>query len=250
MSLAYGIFYQKPENIQLFINDRLGYTRAVHYLANYLKSNNDYTFRIEAFYKKYHDLVKTSPTYDNRGNGFAKGIELFWRDKKTIKNFDYWVSYSYLDTKRDYLNYPMQLQPTFATPHTVNIVTKKFYTSIKTGFNFTYTFATGRPYYNLMYDNGSSKFQIADQGETKNFHNVGFSMNYLPSLGKTNAKTFMVLVASITNVFNFKQVYGYNYSYDGMRKMEINPPANQFFFIGCFLSWGVDRSQDAINSNL
>ena len=250
MSFAYGTFYQKPENIQLSNNRTLGYTKAVHYLANYIKTTNDQTFRIEAFYKEYADLVKTSPSYNNNGSGYAKGIELFWRDKKTIKGLDYWISYSYLDTKRDYLNYPMQLQPTFATPHTLNVVTKKFYTSIKTGFNFTYTFATGRPYYNFMYNNANTKFEIADQGKTKQYHNVGFSMNYLPSLGKKDAKTFIVLVASVTNVLNANQVYGYNYSYNGMRKEAITPPAKQFFFIGCFLSWGVDRSQDAINNNL
>ena len=27
-------------------------------------------------------------------------------------------------------------------------------------------------------------------------------------------------------------------------------PAKRFFFIGAFFSWGVDRTQDAINGNL
>jgi hypothetical protein len=45
-------------------------------------------------------------------------------------------------------------------------------------------------------------------------------------------------------------VYGYNYSYNGNIKQAITPPAPQFFFLGCFISWGVDRSQDAINNNL
>ena len=43
-----------------------------------------------------------------------KGVELFWRDKKSLKNIDYWVSYSYLDSKRDYLNYTESLFPNFA----------------------------------------------------------------------------------------------------------------------------------------
>lgn len=250
MSAAYGTFYQKPENNQLFGVHQLGYTKAAHYLINYLKTTNDQTFRVEAFYKEYFDLVKTYPSYSNAGKGYAKGIEFFWRDKKSIKGLDYWVSYSYLDTKRDFLNYPTSLQPTFATPHTLNVVSKKFYTSIKTGFNFTYTYATGRPYYHFRFNNNNSKYDIADRGETKDFHNLGFSMNYLPNLGKKDSKTFIVLVASVTNVLNANQVYGYNYSYNGLRKEAITPPAKQFFFIGCFLSWGVDRSQDAINGNL
>jgi vitamin B12 transporter len=250
MSFAYGIFYQKPENTQLLASNQLGYTKAVHYLANYIKTTRDYTFRVEGFYKQYDDLVKTAPLINNNGGGYAKGIELFWRDKKTFKGLDYWISYSYLDTKRDFLNYPTQLQPTFATPHTANLVTKKFVTKWKTGFNFTYTYATGRPYYNFSYNSAEGKYNIADKGETKDYHNLGFSMNYLPNLGKKDAKTFMVIVASVTNVLNFNQVYGYNYSYNGLRKEVITPPAKQFFFIGAFLSWGVDRSQDAINNNL
>ncbi|WP_207492143.1 TonB-dependent receptor [Aridibaculum aurantiacum] len=250
MSFAYGTFYQKPENMQLMTTTDLGYTKAVHYLANYIKSTNTQTFRVEAFYKDYQDLVKTAPTYNNNGKGFAKGIELFWRDKKTVKNLDYWISYSYLDTKRDFLNYPTQLQPTFATPHTANLVTKRFVTQWKTGFNFTYTYATGRPYYNFQLNRAEGKYAIADRGETKDYHNLGFSLNYLPNLGKKDAKTFMVLVASVTNVLNQDQVFGYNYSYNGMRKEAITPPAKQFFFVGLFLSWGVDRTQDAINGNL
>jgi vitamin B12 transporter len=45
-------------------------------------------------------------------------------------------------------------------------------------------------------------------------------------------------------------VYGYNYSYNGMHKEAITPPSKRFYFIGVFLSWGVDRTQDAINNNL
>jgi hypothetical protein len=51
---------------------------------------------------------------NNNGFGDAKGFELFWRDKKTIKNVDYWISYSYLDTKRDFLNFPYATTPNFA----------------------------------------------------------------------------------------------------------------------------------------
>ncbi len=246
-SAAYGIFYQKPENLQLLYTQNLNYTKAVHYIVNYQRSANDQILRVEAFYKKYSDLVKTFPV-NNDGYGYAKGIELFWRDKTTIKNFDYWVSYSFLDTKRDYLNYPDQLQPNFAAKHTASVVTKKFVTEWKTGFNFTYTYATGRPYYNLV--QSGEKYIVDDKGFTKDFHNMGFSVNYLPMLGKQNAKTFIVLFGSVTNVLGANQVYGYNYSYNGLIKQPITPPAKRFYFVGCFLSWGVDRSQDAINNNL
>lgn len=244
MSIAYGEFYQKPENNVLFATTNFGYAKATHFIANYIKNTTLQTFRIEAFYKKYNGLVKTHPTFNNAGEGNAKGIELFWRDKKTVKGLDYWVSYSYLDTKRDFLNYPKQLQPTFAANHTASFVMKRFISKINTGFNFTYSYATGRPYYNLV-QNGA-QYTIADQGKTIDYHNLGFSFNYLTSLGKAYA----VFVGSVTNVLNSKQIFGYNYSNNGQRKEAITPPAPQFFFLGVFLSWGVDRRQDAINNNL
>jgi vitamin B12 transporter len=123
-------------------------------------------------------------------------------------------------------------------------VVKRFVNSINTGFNFTYSFATGRPYYNFV-KNGS-KYDIADQGKTISYNNLGFSLNYLMSMGKAYA----VWVASVTNVLNQNQVFGYNYSHDGSRKESISTPSPRFYFIGLFLSWGVDRRQDAINNNL
>jgi hypothetical protein len=244
MSIAFGTFYQKPENNYLYATTNFGYTKATHYIINYIKNTTLQTFRIEAFYKKYDDLIKTHPAYNNDGTGYAKGIELYWRDKKSIKGLDYWISYSYLDTKRDFLNYPTQLQPNFAADHTTSLVVKRFVNKINTGFNFTYSYATGRPYYNLL-KNGN-KYIIADQGKTIDYHNLGFSLNYLASLGKAYA----VMVASVTNVLNSNQIFGYNYSHDGLRKEAITPPAPRFFFLGLFLSWGVDRRQDAINNNL
>lgn len=72
----------------------------------------------------------------------------------------------------------------------------------------------------------------------------------MPSVGKPNAKTNIVLFASATNILGANQVYGYNYSYNGMYKEPVIPPAKRFYFVGLFLSWGVDRTQDAINNNL
>ncbi len=253
VSAAYGIFYQKPENNQLVFNTGLGYTKATHYILTYQKTTNERIFRAEVFYKKYDDLIKNrrpESYFENTGTGYARGIEFFWRDRKSIKNFDYWVSYSYLDTERDFLNYPYAIQPNFAADHTASLVMKRFFLDIKTGFNLTYSFATGRPYYRFVYDGATDKFAIADQGHTKEFHNLGFSFNYVPTVGNPNAKTFWVLVASVTNLLGYEPVFNYNYSYNGLNKQPVGLPAKRFYFVGVFFSWGVDRTQDAINNNL
>ncbi len=256
-SFAYGLFYQNPERKYLPTVASLDYSRAAHYILQYQKLTNNRTFRIEAFYKKYNDLYKTSTSLtgrevatNNNGFGHAKGLELFFRDKKTFKNVDYWISYSYLETKRDYLNYPQPITPSFAANHTAALVVKKFVLPWKTGFNMSYNFATGRPYYHFAYDNVQGKYIIGDAGKTINYNSMSFSVNYLPNLGKTNKKTFLVWVLGINNVLGQDQVFNYNYNNSGTRKEPVTPPSKRFVFIGCFMSFGIDRTQDAINNNL
>lgn len=256
-SFAYGLFYQNPERKYLPAIAGIDYSRAAHYILQYQKLTSDRTFRVEAFYKKYTNLYKTSvsPTgqelvANNNGYGYAQGLELFFRDKKTFKDVDYWISYSYLDTKRDYLNYPSSIMPTFAANHTAAVVVKKFFTKIKTGFNLSYNFATGRPYYYFAYDNNQNKYVIGDAGKTINYNSMSFSVNYLPNLGNDKKKTFIVWVLGVNNVLGQKQVFNYNYTNDGSRKEAVTPPSKRFIFLGCFLSFGVDRTQDAINNNL
>jgi len=255
-SLAYGIFYQTPESRYLPGLQGLQFASATHYIAQYQKAQNNRTLRAELFYKKYNNLIKTGynanreTAINNEGFGYAKGFELFWRDKKTIKNFDYWVSYSFLDTKRDFTNYPFKMQPSFAAKHTGSLVVKKFVSSLKTQFNGSYTYATGRPYYNIRYNNASNQFALYDSGKTPDYSSLSLSVNYLPKLFKKGASQFTVFVFSVTNVLNTNQVYGYKYSYNGFRKEAIVPPSKMFVFLGAFLSFGVDRTDEVINSNL
>ncbi len=257
-SFAYGIFYQTPESRYLPAQtDTIGYSKATHYILQYQKTSNVRTFRTEVFYKEYNQLFKTVTDIsrgevlaDNTGKGYARGIEFFWRDKKTLKNVDYWVSYSFLDTRRDYLNFPMRMEPNFAARHTASFVIKKFVMPWKTGFNASYNFATGRPYYLIRYDNNLGRNVIADQGRTINFNNVGFSLNYLPNLGKKDKKAFIVYVLSVSNVLGQKQVFNYNYATMSNRKEPIGPTSRRFVYFGCFISFGIDRTQDAINNNL
>ena len=127
---------------------------------------------------------------------------------------------------------------------------KKFVTNIKTQFNASYTYATGRPYYNINYDSTATAFKIFDQGRTKDYNNLSLSVNYLPSIGKAKAKSFTVFVLSLTNVLGANNVYTYNYSANGQNKVAVTPPSKRFLYLGCFISLGIDRTEDAINNHL
>ncbi|HYJ63264.1 MAG TPA: TonB-dependent receptor, partial [Parafilimonas sp.] len=212
-NLAYGIFYQKPEIVYLVQNKNLNYTQATHYIINYQKKANNRLLRIEAYYKKYEALVTTEPGAANDGGGYARGVELFFRDKRTFKNFDYWITYTYLDTKRKFLNYPYELQPDFATPHTASIAIKRFFPDINFNANLSYTIATGRPYYNIQNDI-EGKPVVLDHGRTNLYNQMNLSFAYLFNMFK-NHKDFSGIGFGISNVFGTKQIFGYNYSYNG-----------------------------------
>jgi vitamin B12 transporter len=251
ISFDYGIFYQTPGRNFLINQTDFNFSRADHYILTFQHLTKEYILRSQLFYKSYSNLLKTDVT--NRiatsmdGRGYAQGFEIFWRDKKTIKGLDYWISYSYLDTKRDFMNYPIYSQPTFATAHTGSFVLKKFWTKRMFGINWSYNWATGRPYYN---PNRPQDEYLKDR--TPFYHSNNFSFNWIKFVKKTTAVFFI----GINNVFNQKQIYGYSYSNvikdssgDFIRE-ELGPPARMSFFIGIFASWGVDRSQQNIDNNL
>lgn len=254
LSAAYGIFYQQPADKYLFRNKSLNFERACHYILNYTRSAHDRLFRAEVYYKNYKDLLRTIPqqygsyTFNNSGTGYARGLDVFWKDKKTIPGFEYWISYSYLDAKRYFLDYASSLQPGFVTPHTLSVVAKRFVMPIKTQFNITYTFATERPYYFFQPEKGG--YVIKDQGKTPPYHNVGFSLNYIPFGLNPNSNKSLVIVLTVSNLLNAKHVYGYRYAHYGSNKLAMGPFNNRFYFLGFFLNIGADRSKQVIDNNL
>ncbi len=266
-SAAYGHFYQKPLPQFLYYTSDLDFQKATHYILTYTKSMKDRLIRVETFQKDYQDLISyTSNMYGfqfyptavsqlgQEGDGYARGIELYFRDKKTFKGIDYWISYSYLNTKRKYLNYPIETQPDFAANHVAALVVKKFWSKINFGVNASYNFSTGRPYFDPNTSLDAQGDIIPDNfmsGRSPTYGSLSLSANYLRQFGKV----FSVFVLSISNVLNQNQIYGYNFastpnSSGDYISTPVYPGARQFIFLGAFFSLGIDRSQEAINNNL
>jgi len=237
-SLAYGDFYQKPDRDFLYFPGGIDYEKATHYILNYQVVTDSLTFRVELYHKTYDQLVKTVPVLSNAGDGYARGIDVFWRDKKSFRNVDYWISYTYIDTKRNWRDYPKPVMPTFAADHNASLVFKKFFPKIRTSAGFSYLYSTGRPYYNP----NNPEF-LGDR--TYDLHSLNLNASYLTRIGKA----FTVVVLSVTNVPGFSQVYGYRYSSDGLRRETIGPPAKRMIFAGLFMSFGQDRSREVLNNN-
>jgi hypothetical protein len=234
VSMASGVFYQNPNNRYLIANKRPDLQQAVHYIANYQWITDKQTFRIEGYYKSYNNLVRelnvpyNSNVYrfvttdvDNSGRGYAQGIDVFWRDKKLIKNLDYWISYSLVDTKRFFENFPTEATPSFVSNHNLNVIAKYFIQSIKLNVAATYTYASGRPYYN------PNDFKFLD-GRAPHYENLSMNVSYVTSI----KKVFAVFYLGVDNIFDRHNVYGYRYTADGSQRFPIEPPLYRSIFAG------------------
>lgn len=249
LNLAYGVFYQKPENRYLFQTRQLGFSRAEHYVLNYSKKANNRFFRTEVYYKKYRNLVKTFPGISLNGNGYAQGLEIFWRDKKTVRNLDYWLTYTYLDTKRNYLDYPESIRPSFTSPHTFTIAVKRFFQEISTNVNVSYSYAAGRPYYDIRAGSGDGT-RIYDSGTARPYNVLNLHVSKMMSFfKKSKFKDYSGVAFGANNILGTKQVFGYNYAYNGNFKTPITLPATRFFFVGVFMSLGIDRTEDLLDQS-
>ncbi len=237
-NFAFGNFYQTPDKDFLMQTTGFAFEKATHYILNFQHIGNERTFRVEVYYKKYSDLAKgtvyTYPYFElpvmpfsSQGKGYSKGIDVFWRDRMTFTYTDYWISYSYLDTKREFSNYPTIAFPTFATPHTFSIVTKHWIPAITTSLGVTYTFATGRPYFNP----NNPEF-LGDKA--KNYNNLSLSFSYLTNI----FNSFTIIFFSVDNVPGFRNVFGYRYSTNGRYKEPVLPTALRSAIIGMFINIG------------
>ena len=233
-SLAYGIFFQDPANEYLMYTSRLHFENANHFILNYQTIKENRTFRAEVYYKDYNNLVKYRftdhliPTdYNNSGSGYAYGLEIFWRDKKTLRNGDYWISYSYIDTKRDFRDYPGEAIPDFVSKHNFSLVYKHWIGGLRSLLGFTLRYSSPRCY------NDPNKAEFNSESMIP-YRTLNVNWSYL-------CKQNVIIYASISNVTGFKQQYGYKYASfaneEGLyESVPVIPDAKRFYFIGCFIT--------------
>jgi hypothetical protein len=244
MSFAYGIYYQDPVNAILLNTNQLTYEMANQFISSYRKSWTGRTLRTEAYYKQYNQLVKygtSDANPDNSGTGYAYGLDVYFRDQKSIKHVDYWVSYSFLQTERNYMHYPESATPQFANTHTLNVVYKHWIPSLRSQIGATFSFGSPRPHNNI----NSSEFMDERLPAYKSL-DVNWSFLYRDNI---------IFHAAISNVLGFNNVFGYNYAptpdaTGTFARSAIVPAANQFFFVGCFITLskkGTSNQLDKIN---
>jgi hypothetical protein len=246
ISFATGLYHQRPDAQYLTYNNQLQDERAIHYILNFQYSKDQRTFRAEVYYKDYDRLVRFDQTgytnyinIRNSGYGHAGGLDVFWRDSKTFRNVDYWLSYSYLDTKRLYKDYPVKSVPHFASAHNVSFVYKHFIEPIQTQAGVTYSYGSGRPY-------NDPNSELFNAGKTPDYHDLSMNFSYL-------VRTNFIIHFSVTNILGRDNIFGYQYSMipeeDGnYSSIPVGQPAKRFLFLGVFITLTKDNNTNQLRN--
>jgi len=206
-SLAYGNFFQTPEEELLRFTHQLHYEQANHYITNIQWEQDNRILRVEAYHKDYSKLVIYNPVefwngnyYNNSGKGNSNGIDVFYRDKETFKTVEFWVSYSYVDSKRIYRDYPKMVTPPFAPKHSTSLVMKKWIPKITTQVGLSVSLASGRPY-----NNPNSQHFMNEL--TPFYNDVSINCSYLTTFFDKST----IIYSSVSNLLGRDNIFGYHY---------------------------------------
>jgi vitamin B12 transporter len=238
VSLGYGEFHQQAQDGYVIYNNSLKSEKAAHLIANFQYSRNSRIFRIEAYYKLYDNLVKydslyaiDASLYNNEGYGYAQGIDLFIRDSKTLKNGDFWLSYSLMKSERDYQDYSVPMTPLYLSRHNLSLAYKHYFEITDSYVSMGYSYSSGRPYVD------PNVSQLVQQ-RTGPCHNLSFSVFHFTKIfGK-----FTMLFAQVTNVLGSDNIYGYRFAttpdqWGNYRSEAILPVSKRFFLVGIHFSF-------------
>lgn len=238
LSLGYGSFSEQPLSEYLGYNNKLKTEKADHFIINYQLTKESRIFRIEAYYKNYDRLIKydslyaiASEAYNNNGSGYAKGIDLFYRDSKSIKNGDFWISYSLIDSRRNYKDYSFAHPPFFLATHNLSLVYKHYIPKPDSYISAGYEFSSGRPYI----DPNISKNELQ---RTKSYNSLSLSVFHFTRIfGK-----FIMFYAQVSNILGSKNVFGYRYAeypdeYGKYDSAPVLPVSRRSYLVGLFVSF-------------
>ncbi|MDM1361132.1 TonB-dependent receptor [Myroides marinus] len=222
VSLSYGVFNQALNLEQAISLKQEDWMQADHYIFNYTYEFKKRMLRAEVFYKDYSKLLLTpmgkTSEYSQLGEGYAKGFDVFWKDSNTFKNFNYWITYTYIDSKRKEMYWDEWVQPSYVAKHNFSVVTKYWIEQWKSQVSMTYNFTTPRHFYNT---DATDKVAY----KSSQIHNVSMSWAYLLSAQK-------ILYASVDNLLGRNPVYAYQFTQQGGQPDVINPTAKRFVYIG------------------
>jgi len=200
---------------------------STHYIAGLSYENNSWLIDTEFFYKDIKNITEFSLRFQNanlnslffNGNGTVKGFETLLQKK--VDKYTGWVSYTYLDAENIFplLNYGNP----FPAPNTQKNEFKIFNNYELNGWNFSVNFVYGsgkaftEPSYNynitLLDDSNLNFIGVGPKNGSllPDYHRLDLSIHHIFNI---NEKTKGDIGFSVFNLYNNRNVWYYEYSFD------------------------------------
>lgn len=245
LRLGWGIYHQLPDP-RLFSpvdgNPDLKPMRAEHIILSYdYNPSVENSFRVELYRKVYSSLPKenTATYYDNSGSGYANGIDVIYKAK--LGSFDGWISYGYINTKRDWMDFTGLSSSSYDITHNFTLVAKYPVTqNLQAGINAKY--ATGRPFTPI-----TSAIFLNDRNVYKPVYGSTNTSRY-PDYARLDlrltwfdnlfSQPFLLYIEGL-NILNINNIFGYHYNEDYSAKEDIKSYfGRRTVVVGCMITLG------------
>lgn len=240
ISFATGTFSQAQNSENRVWNQTIAPSKAGHLQLSFQHSDNSRTFRAEVYKKTYNDLfLITDGVSDAAGTGSANGFDVFFRDRKTLKNTDFWVTYSFVDSKRQYNTFESEIQPSYAPTHNLSVVAKYWVADWKSQVGGSWTLNSG-----YTYDNPNQAGEM--ESTSPNYASLSLNWSYL-------YRQNLIFHVALNNVMGRDNIFGYAYSNEpddvGMyASLPQGQPAKRFVFFGVFWTISSDKQANQLNN--
>lgn len=238
-----GRYTQLTSTDYLLRDSRLPSESCWHYILGAYHQSAGRIYRAEIYYKNYDLLISEAQAGEigllsPSGQGDSKGLDLYFSDATLLKNLEYRLSYSWNDSKRKYRDMPVRDVPQYATRHNVSFCLRYQWPSLRSVIGLTNRFASGRPYHDPNRDGYMNAIAPV-------YNSLDLSVTFL-------ASKKVIVYASASNILGGKPVYDYAWSeipdvtgrYAGT---PVRANADQFFFIGVFITLGGNTAYDVSN---
>ena len=220
LSAMLGKYSQTADDDYIVMSGkRMAQSTANHAILSMQYEINNTLFRIEPYYKKYHNLpLIANGIYTDDGYGTSKGMDVFLENHSLVKNMIGTLSYSFNDSERLYRDYAALRTPDYTSRHNIRMTLK--YSIGKTIIGLSESYASGRKY---------------SVGTTPHYNSVDANLTWLVS-------PKVIVYASLNNILGRTNVFRYNP--DGT---SVKGNRDRFFYIGIFVSLKNNKAYDISN---
>ena len=228
--------YVPDKRLQLsFVAGRYSQTAADDYLAQSQHSLSQSTadhailslqyqssktlLRIEPYWKRYRHLpLLENGIYLPHGHGISRGMDVYLENSSLVKNLTTTLSYSFIDSKRRYLDYTSECTPDYISRHNLRLTAK--YGIGKTIIGLSESYASGRHFPTAV---------------TPPYNSVDVNVTYLLS-------PKVIVYTSLNNILGRTNIFRYD-----PEGHPITASRDRFLYIGIFISLKNNKAYDISN---